>query len=199
MQSKRAFRWLAAVLAVLALAGAAEPARPRLPPGPSKVVALPSGLKRPYKDRWFSSDVHQRHQGTLVFSRQRIENPQENEALLASSFGRRDPLYARVYLDRSIPNTPVLAPGRRTVFPAEAAHFYRLFVDGRPFDGALGIFWSGLRLSSSEAEDRQTTTWRFEPHPVPMDDRASPEAAVAWARVVNGLAPGNHRLRFELL
>ncbi len=193
-------RAIAALAAALgsALVQASEQAPDLLPAGPSPVETLPGGLKRPHQDQWFTDETHQRRQGTIVFSRERIENPHENEALFSAAFGRREPLYGRVYLDRAVVNTPVFARGRRPVFPAESAHFYRLFVDGKPFDRALGVFTSGLRLSSSEAEDRQLTTWRFEPHPSPLDDRAAPEVALAWARAVNALEPGRHRVRIEL-
>jgi hypothetical protein len=192
-----------AMVALVGAIAAASPARTAetrtpLPAGPTPVEPLPAGVKRPYKDQWFTDDVHQRRTGTIVFSRERIENPGENEGAFSTAFGRKEPLYGRVYVDRSIPNTPVQTPARHWVFPAEGAHFYRLFVDGKPFDGGLGVFWSALRLSTTEAEDKQMTTWRFEPHPATADDRAMPEAGVAWAKVVNALSPGKHKLRFEL-
>lgn len=169
-----------------------------LPPGPVSVEPLAAKIARPHKDAWFVSDVHQRHAGKIVFSGQLIDPPKEPESQFRSAFSRGERLYARVYLDRSLPNTPVAVPGMRAIYPAEAAHFIRMFVDGKPFDGGAGILHGASHVSSSAAEDKQLTTWRADLSPAVEPGESPTELAIAWARAVNKLKPGKRRIRLEL-
>ncbi|HEY3451592.1 MAG TPA: hypothetical protein VGK67_34860 [Myxococcales bacterium] len=168
-----------------------------IPAGPTAVAAMPLGFARPHQDAWFVSDVHQRYQSQVVFSRVSIEPPREMESRFASAFSRRDSLYARVYLERSLANTPIAVSGLRPIFPPESGYFVRMFVDGKPFDGGAGVLHGALRLSSSPEEDRQLTTWRFDLHPAAGDEEPT-ELSLAWARAVNKLKPGRRRVRLEV-
>ncbi|MGC4119248.1 MAG: hypothetical protein QM765_32720 [Myxococcales bacterium] len=168
-----------------------------IPAGPTSVEAMPYGLMRPHQDAWYVSDVHQRYKSEVVFSRVSIEPPRELEERFASTFARRDSLYGRVYLERSLANTPIAVPGLRPIFPPESGYFVRMFVDGKPFDGGAGVLHGALRLSSSPEEDRQLTTWRFDLHPAAGDEEPT-ELSLAWARAVNKLKPGRRRIRLEV-
>lgn len=184
--------------ALLVLLGAAAPeSEAGIPPGPTAVEPLPAKLLRPHQDAWFVSEVHRRSHGQVVFSRAAIEPPRELEARFARSYTRRDALYGRVYLDRSLANTPVAVPGQRPIFPPESAWFVRMFVDGRAFDGAAGVLFGALRLSSSPQEERQLTTWKLDLHPA-VGDQEPNELTLAWARAVNRLEPGKRRIRLEV-
>jgi hypothetical protein len=196
----------ASVLVLTALAAAqpahqaspaARPAPAGIPAGPAAVEALPRGLVRLHQDAWYVSDVHQRYHSQIVFSRASIEPPRELESRFASAFSRRDAIYGRVYLERSLANTPIAVPGLRPIFPEESGYFVRMFVDGKPFDGGAGVLTGALRLSSSLEEDRQLTTWRFDLRPAPGDEEPT-ELSLAWARAVNKLAPGRRRVRLEV-
>lgn len=170
---------------------------PGIPAGPTSVEAMPYGTPRPHQDAWFVSEVHQRYQSQVVFSRAPIEPPKELEGRFASVFSRRDALYGRVYLERSLANTPIAVPGLRPIWPPESGWFVRMFVDGRPFDGGAGVLHGALRLSSSPEEDRQLTTWKFDLHPAAGDEEPT-EVSLAWARAANKLAPGRRRIRLEV-
>ena len=158
-----------------------------LPKGPVSVEQVPAGMVRPHIDAWFVSEVHQRLHSTIVFSRAgTIDPPKEAAGQFTRTFSRRAPIYGRVYLERSLANTPIVSPGVRPVFPQESAYFVRMFVDGKTFDGGAGILFAALKLSSSPQEDRQLTTWRFDLHP-PQGEQEPSELGIAWARAVNRL------------
>jgi len=186
-----------AAKATPAKATPAKAAPAHIPAGPVAVEALPKSLERPIQDARFVSDVHQRFQSRIVFSRAPVDPPREDERKFAGAFSRRDVIYGRVYLERSLANTPIAVPGLRPIFPPESGYFVRMLVDGKPFDGKTGVLFGALRLSPTPQEDRQLTTWKLDLHPAQSDGETT-ELALAWVRAVNKLKPGRRSLRLEV-
>ena len=187
----------AAAGAAATTAAAKRVEKPGLPTGPVAVEQIAANTVRPHQDAWFVSELHQRIHSTIVFSHATIDPPREVEREFGTVFGRRDTLHGRVYLERSLANTPIAVPGMRPIYPDESAWFVRMFVDGKIFDGKTGVLFGQSRLSTNPQEDVQLTTWRFDLHP-PTGDQDPSELSIAWTRAVNKLKSGRHRIRLEV-
>jgi hypothetical protein len=148
-----------------------------------------------YKNQEPTSALHRKSVGRMVWSTRQINLTDQDTAELRDTFKLADPIFGRLYLARSLGNTPVYSSGGGQ--PAENFQFgyeFRLFIDGKEKADKFGVFQSG-NLKGKAGES--WTTWQFAPNPVPFDDAFKMEAD-AWRRTTRDLSPGKHRVRFEL-
>jgi len=154
----------------------------------------PQTIMGKYENQLPTGKLHAANQGRIVWSDQEIVMAQQDRIKLRDSFRLTDPIFGRVFLRQSLGNTPVYNSRGDVTDNYEFWYEYRVFIDGTERAAEFGVFKQG-RLHGNAGES--WTTWQFAPHPVPSDPAFYGEAE-AWQKVTKGLAPGNHKVRFEL-
>ena len=128
-------------------------------------------------DQGYTSKTHEKYAGKIVFAEnlQSISFKNENPSAFKSSFQVSEPIYARVYLHKSIGNTA--HEGDRT---HKANIMYDLYIDGKKvsFKKAFGMYRHipdnerTFYMEDIENNDQlnQWTTWRPTLLPLEKDD-----------------------------
>lgn len=148
-----------------------------------------------FKDKGLYSQRHREHVGRMIWSNRQIGLDVQDTVPLKSEFALAEPLFGRLYLARSLGNTPLY--GGSDDKPRESIDYryrYRLYVDGEEKTP------NGDRFSDGRLNDQggQTwTTWQLALNPEPYDDIFKGESK-AWRAVTRTLAPGRHQVRLEL-
>jgi hypothetical protein len=138
-----------------------------------------------------TSKRHAENVGRMIWSSEQINIDVQDRVALRDSFNLTDPIFGRMYLPRSLGNTPVgSSPSSNREFRFEI----RLFIDGENKADRFGVF---VQSKLNDKAGQTWTTWQFAPNPVPFNDGFKGEAD-AWRRTTKGLAPGSHKVRFEL-
>ena len=68
------------------------------------------------KDQGFTSQVHKKHVKQIVWSKSVIAFNNVANAVLETKFKLTDPIYGRIFLERSIRNTPVYSTANNKPF-----------------------------------------------------------------------------------
>lgn len=148
-----------------------------------------------FKDQGMTSKVHEQHVGRIVWAKKEIGFKAQDKAELLDKFSLSDPIYGRIYLARSLGNTPIYSD--QFAEPHAMREFdydVRLYVDGKNVAVKFGVF----RQYSMEADAGQKwTTFQLVPHAVPMEDYYKGDGE-AWRKATSGLAEGLHEVRFEV-
>ncbi len=162
---------------------------------PTEVVLTPESEPRPVsQEQGITGAVHRQHLGKIVFSTQEIP-VQPSAAAFRSRFGAKDPIYGRVFVNRSIKNTPLYL-GEDKIASTAPSWEVRLFVDGK---NQAVKFGSLFRRPARQEPGDTWCTWRLEPRPEQItSNTAYPGIVEGFNQVVAKLTPGKHLLRFEV-
>ena len=148
------------------------------------------------KDQGFTSPVHKKYVKQIKWSKSVIAYNDVANAVLENRFKLIDPIYGRIFLERSIRNTPIFSSANNK--PSENSknsYEMKLFIDGKDSGGSFGVFDEGY---FNDEMGKTWTTWQFSPHlpnPSNSDDK---KICAAWEKAVRGLSAGEHKIRFEL-
>ncbi len=180
-----------------------SPERPtRRPlPAPTAAAAKPAtaasagGL---FPDQGVHNPVHAAHQSQIVFTRRDLGIGAITEADIASDFTLGEPMYFRVFTERSAANALALANNMpaKDVYADGVYYTARFTVGGQSFD--TGIFPWGNR------KDHETwTTWRGQ-FVNPGNAQLTPGTdafleLLSRATAAGVLAPGKHALTMEVI
>lgn len=148
------------------------------------------------KDQGFTSPVHKKNVKKIVWSKSVIAFNDVANAVLETRFKLTDPIYGRIFLERSIRNTPVYSSVNDT--PLENwknSYEMKLFIDGKDSGGSFGVFDEGY---FNDEMGKQWTTWQFSPHMQNPSNSDDEKICAAWEKAVRGLRVGEHKIRFEL-
>jgi len=148
------------------------------------------------KDMGFTSSVHKKYVKQVIWSKSIISFNQQESAVLKTKFKLTDPIYGRIFLERSIRNTPVYSsvndkPSENT----RNSYEWKLYIDGKDTGGSFGVFYETY---FNDEEGKTWTTWQFSPHLLNPDPGEEQRIGVAWEKAVRGLSVGEHAVRFEL-
>ncbi|MBW2734200.1 MAG: hypothetical protein JRH20_17565 [Deltaproteobacteria bacterium] len=148
------------------------------------------------EDQGATSATHRKNMGTILFASKEVPFRNPKSAGFRSAFSGKDSIYGRVFVPRSIQNTPVYQGGRKGKAFAPRWEV-KMFVDGKNQVIAFGSFFQ--RTASRGEPSRKWTTWRFEPRPTKItSDTAYPKVVNGFAKVVAKMQPGKHQIRFEV-
>ncbi|MCM0001336.1 MAG: hypothetical protein NBV68_18345, partial [Erythrobacter sp.] len=182
-------------------AGTPAPERPTRRPLPaasasaSKPAASTGGM---FPDQGVHNPVHAAHQSQIVFTRRDLGIGAITEGDIASDFTLGEPMFFRVFTERSAANALALAnnvPAQET-YPDGVHYVARFTVGGQSFD--TGIFpWGGRK-------DHETwTTWRGQ-FVNPGNAQVTPGTdafleLLSRATAAGLLAPGKHAVTMEVI
>lgn len=161
---------------------------------PTPVAPIPASAQRKGPDQGMTSATHKKFVGQIVFTTKQV--PLKPKAsIFRKTFKGSDTIYGRVFVSRSLDNTPVYLGGKASL-PRRARWRVHAFVDGVHQPIRFGAFFElGFKGSSNS----QWTTWRFEPRPKALDnDTAYPGIVKGFNKIVANMAPGKHKVHFEV-
>ena len=101
-----------------------------------------------YPDQGITSPVHKKYVKQIVWSKSVISFNDVANAVLETKFKLTDPIYGRIFLERSIRNTPVYSTANNE--PGENwknSYEMKLFIDGKDSGGSFGVFDDTQRFS----------------------------------------------------
>lgn len=148
------------------------------------------------KDKGITSPEHKKYVKQVIWSKSVIVWDNVANSVLETRFKLTDPIYGRIFLDRSIHNTPVYSsvsnePEENTRNSIE----WKLYIDGKDTGGRFGVFHQG---QYDDDHGKNWTTWQFSPHVLNPDWEEDKIIGTAWEKAVRGLSPGEHSVRFEM-
>ncbi len=148
------------------------------------------------KDFGFTSPEHQKYVKQIIWSKAEIPYNKVANSKLETRFKLTDPIYGRVFLERSIRNSPVFSSGSKKPLENWKNNFeYKLFIDEKDTGGRFGKFYEAYY---NDEMGKKWTTWQFSPHLIPPESADEKMIAQAWEKAVRGLENGKHKVRFEL-
>jgi hypothetical protein len=156
------------------------------------VVALAGQTLAPKPDDGVRPGFHQKNAGKIVFSTVPITPGKEDPGKLVTSFKLGQPIYWRVYSERSAANQ-ARGDGHECRFDeAPPARSFLVELDGKALTGTFPTF-AGTKVSKKEWNSE--TSWS-ESHALnaPVDTHEISFNADFVARVVGDLSPGTHKL-----
>jgi hypothetical protein len=167
-----------------------RPAAPASTPAPASTA--------PIQDQGVHNAVHAAHQNQIVFTRKDTTISAITEADVASDFTLGQPMFFRVFTERSAVNAIAAANGlpARQVY-ADGVHYTARFtIDGQTFDTAM-FPWGNRR-------DHETwTTWRGQ-FVNSVNAQRTPGSDVflemlSRATAAGVLKPGKHTIKMEVI
>lgn len=173
---------------------ARRPAAPGPVPAPAPAPATGGAL---VPDQGVHNAMHAARQGQIVFTRTDLSLSAITESSLATDFTLGQPIFFRVYTEKSAVNAIALKTGvpARQVYPDGVHYTARFTVDGVTYDTTIKP-WGGRN-------DHLTwTTWRGQ---LGNPDRVVVPGADAFlellsrATAAGGLKPGKHSITMEVL
>ncbi|KAA3616982.1 MAG: hypothetical protein D8M58_04710 [Calditrichaeota bacterium] len=148
------------------------------------------------KDMGFTSSVHKKHAKQIVWSKSVVDYSTQETNVLENRFNLTDPIYGRVYLERSIRNTPIYSSAsKKPLENSRNGYEMKLFIDDKDAGGSFGVFEEGY---FNDEMGKTWTTWQFSPHMTPPNTDEEKTTAKAWEKAVRGLSVGEHKIRFDL-
>jgi hypothetical protein len=148
------------------------------------------------KDMGFTSSVHKKYVKQIIWSKSIINFNAQESAKLETKFKLTDPIYGRLFLERSIRNTPVYSSANNKPLENSRNSFeWKLYIDDKDTGGSFGVFYEAY---FNDDMGKNWTTWQFSPHPSNLESSEEKEIGAAWEKAVRGLSPGEHSVRFEL-
>ena len=157
------------------------------------VVALAGQTVAPKPDDGVRPGFHQKNAGTIVFSTVPITPGKEDPGKLVTSFKLGQPIYWRVYAERSAANQ-ARSDGHECRFDTDGppARSFLVELDGHALTGTFPTF-AGTKVSKKQWEGE--TSWS-ESHALnaPVDTHEISFNSDFVARVVGDLSPGTHKL-----
>ena len=149
-----------------------------------------------YQDQGFTSSVHKKHAKKIVWSKSEVSFRNQESNVLESRFNLTDPIFGRVYLEKSIRNTPVYSSVSSEPLENHRNSFeWKLYIDDKDAGGSFGVFYEGYY---NDDMGKTWTTWQFSPHLLKPENADEKKIVSAWEKAVRGLAAGEHDIRFEL-
>jgi len=145
-------------------------------------------------DQGITSPTHRANVGKIVFSKAEIPFRKEDPNKLETTFRATDTVYGRVYLAKAVNNTTLHLSGK-TAKATEGRYEVKVFVNGKNKAMRFGVFRQ-QKLKAKSAN--QWTSWRFEPHPVAGYKYADKQDTTRWAKIINTMPPGTHKVRVEI-
>ena len=148
------------------------------------------------KDQGFTSSVHKKYVKQIVWSKSVISSDKQESAVLETRFSLTDQIYGRLFLERSIRNTPVYSSANNKPLENTRNSFeWKLFIDGKDTGGSFGVFYDAY---FNDPEGKTWTTWQFSPQLFNPDAGEEQQIGTAWEKAVRGLSKGEHEVRFDL-
>lgn len=148
------------------------------------------------KDMGFTSPVHKKYAKQIIWSKSIINFNEQESAKLETKFKLTDPIYGRLFLERSIRNTPLYSSANNKPSENTRNSFeWKLYIDGKDTGGSFGVFYETY---FNDDEGKNWTTWQFSPHLLNPDAGEEQQIGAAWEKAVRGLSPGEHSVKFEL-
>lgn len=148
------------------------------------------------KDMGFTSSVHKKYVKQIIWSKSIINFNEQESARLETKFKLTDPIYGRIFLERSIRNTPLYYKSNNKPTENSRNSFeWKLYIDGKDTGGSFGVFYQAF---FNDDMGKNWTTWQFSPHLLNPDAGEEQEIGAAWEKAVRGLSVGEHSVRFEL-
>jgi len=148
------------------------------------------------KDMGFTSPVHKKYVKQIVWSKSIISFNEQESAVLETRFNLTDQICGRLFLERSIRNTPVYSSANNKPLENTRNSFeWKLFIDGKDTGGSFGVFYDAY---FNDPEGKTWTTWQFSPHLLNPDPGEEQQIGAAWEKAVRGLSAGEHKVRFDL-
>lgn len=163
---------------------------PAKPPSAKGAVAL-------YPDQGVGGALHAAHQNSIVFTRSDLTMSAVTEGALVSDFTLGQPIYFRVYTERSGVNAIALKNGipASQVYADGVYYTARFTVDGASYDTRIKPW--GMR------SDHQTwTTWRGQlgsPDRIVVPGSDAFLEFLSRATAAGRLKPGKHSIQMELI
>lgn len=189
---------ISVAVASLALANPLERSRGVRAAKPAAATPASPASSGPIPDQGIHNAVHAAHQNQIVFTRKDTSVGGITEADIVRDFTLGEPMFFRVYMERSAVNAIAAATGlpARQVY-ADGVHYTARFtIDGQTFDTA--IFPWGNRQSHET-----WTTWRGQFVNLSPTGRVPGSDAflemLSRATSAGLLKPGKHTIRMELI
>ena len=130
------------------------------------------------KDQGFTSPVHKKHVKQIVWSKSVIAFNNVANAVLETKFKLTDPIYGRIFLERSIRNTPVYSSANnKPIENTKNSYEMKLFIDGKDAGGGFGVFEEGY---FNDDIGKTWTTWQFSPHITNPESPEEKKTVAAW-------------------
>ena len=154
-------------------------------------------LGGPFTDDGMTSEIHKKHSGEIVFSKNKIPMEVASEDAFSSSFNLSDNIYGRVFMPKSVENYPIYSTQfLRNGDTTTASHnkygrlYYNIYVDG-----VKEKYWNVDVVDLSKQNLIKTTTYQVWLNPKPEDQKVSDE----WKNIMNNLTDGEHLIKLEMI
>lgn len=138
------------------------------------------------QDQGMTSETHKKNIGKILWAKERIKIDTQDQITYATVFDASDPLYGRVFLEKSLTRVSQSQP----IECQDNIEFYlKVFINeedkGKFFDGT----WT----------DRRWTTGQLNLNLTPGDEVDWVNVGVPdkWTELVKALPDGSHKIRFE--
>lgn len=151
----------------------------------------------PFTDVGMTSEIHTKHVGKIMFSKEKIAKENADESKFSNSYSTSENIYGRVYMPKSVENYPTYSQqflrSGDTSAPNHNKYgnfYYNLYIDGE-----LDKYWHVDVVNLSKRNLVNTTTYQVWIHPKPSDQKVSDE----WKERVQKLSAGEHSVKIDLI